>query len=379
MKAIINSKIVLKDKVLNNHALFFEEKIIGIEPAKSMANDIEIIDANGLYLIPGLIDQHIHGYMGYDTMDSDVDGLLNMAGALLANGVTGFLPTTVTMDNDSIRRALESIDSAKRLSHSGARILGAHLEGPYLGLEKKGAHEARYLKTPEKEFVGQFLNVIKMITLAPELSSDFISWCTEKGIKVSLGHSAVTYEQACEAFKQGASQVTHLFNGMSGIHHQEPGLAGAALLYPDIKVELIPDTIHVRKELFPLIYKIKGCKDTILISDCMRAGGMPAGEYKLGNLDVITDEKSARLKNNSLAGSIIKLNKAVYIFEKYASIPRHESIAMASYNPACNLGIDAECGSIAIGLRADLSLVNDEMDVELTILNGKTVYNLKNH
>jgi len=259
-------------------------------------------------------------------------------------------------------------------SQKGARVLGAHLEGPYLSSEKKGAHESKYLKNPEKEFVHQFLDTIKIITLASEQSSDFIPWCTDKGIKVSLGHSAVTYEQACDAFSQGASQVTHLFNGMSGIHHQEPGLAGAALLYPDVQVELIADTVHVRQELFPLIYRTKGAKDIILISDCMRAGGMPAGNYKLGNLDVVTDKKSARLENGSLAGSIVKLNKAVYLFEKHSSITKHEAVAMASYNPACNLGLARECGSIQHGLRADFALVNDSMDVTMTILSGEVVY-----
>jgi len=374
MKAIINANVVLKDKILANHTVIFNDKIIEIKPSEHVEYSFETIDGKELYLIPGLIDQHIHGYMGYDAMDSDVDGLKDMAQALLANGVTGFLPTTVTMDNNSIKNCLLSIKAAMESDYRGARILGAYLEGPYLSSEKKGAHEAQYIRKPQKEFVQQFLDIIKIITLAPNQSSDFIAWCTDRGIKVSLGHSAITYDDAYTAFNQGASQVTHLFNGMSGIHHQDPGLAGAALLYPDVKVELIADTIHVRKELFPLIYRTKGAKDIILISDCMRAGGMPPGNYKLGNLDVITDEKSAHLTTGSLAGSILKLNKAIYHFETYASIPRCEAVAMASYNPACNLGIENECGSIERGLRADLVLVNYKMDVKLTIVNGEVVY-----
>ena len=248
MNAIINANIVLKDKILYNHAILYDEKILSLEPECPSTVDGEIINAHNLYLIPGLIDQHIHGYLGYDAMDADVEKLLVMSKSLLENGVTSFLPTTVSMNNNSIEKALISIARAKDSKYIGARILGAHLEGPYLNSKKKGAHEEKYLKNPEKWFVEQFLDVIKIITLAPESSNDFISWCVEKGIKVSLGHSAVSYDEACAAFDQGATQVTHLFNGMSGIHHQDPGLAGAALLYKDIKVELIADTVHVRKE-----------------------------------------------------------------------------------------------------------------------------------
>lgn len=374
MKAIINANVVLKDQILNNHTVIFDKNILDIKPSQNTQYDFETIDANGLYLIPGLIDQHIHGYLGYDAMDADTDGLKSMAAALLKNGVTGFLPATVTMDNNSIEKALTSIRNTKKSEYVGARVLGAHLEGPYLCSKKKGAHEQKYLKNPEKKFVEKFLDIIKIITLAPECSGNFISWCVNNGIKVSLGHSAISYDEACNAFCQGASQVTHLFNGMSGIHHQDPGLAGAALLYPDVQVELIADTVHVRKELFPLIYRTKGAKDIILISDCMRAGGMSAGNYKLGNLDVITDDKSARLTSGSLAGSILKLNKAVYLFQKNTSIPLYEAVAMASYNPAHNLGLSKECGSIERGLIADLVLVNANMDVARTILSGAVVY-----
>lgn len=377
MKAVINANVVLADRILKHHSVIFDTKIINIEPSGETHYECEKIDGGGLNLIPGLIDQHIHGFMGYDTMDSSTQGLLGMAKLLLKYGVTGFLPTTVAMDNDSLKDALCTVREAMQIEKTGARILGAHLEGPYLNPQKKGAHDAQFLKSPEKNFVEQFLDVIRIITLAPEIASDFIKWAVTNNIRISLGHSAATYEQACLAFDQGASQVTHLFNGMSGIHHQEPGLAGASLLCPAVKAELIADTVHVRKELFPLIYCAKKSDGIILITDCMRAGGMPQGCYKLGNLNVMTDSYSARLADGSLAGSILTLNKGASNFEKFSSIPMYEAVAMASLNPARNLGIDCECGSIKTGLRADLVLVDDDMDVKMTILGGECVYTNK--
>ncbi|MCG8483741.1 MAG: amidohydrolase family protein, partial [Clostridia bacterium] len=236
-----------------------------------------------------------------------------------------------------------------------------------------------YLKPPEKEFIEKNSDTIKMITIAPEVSDNFIPWAVDKKIIVSLGHSTAKYEEACMAFEKGATQVTHLFNGMSGIHHREPGLAGAALLCPNIKVEIIADTIHFRKELFPLICRMKDKRDIILVTDCMRAGGMPPGEYLLGNLAVHTTPTSARLADDSLAGSVLTMNKAIYLFHKHTSMPLYDVIAMASYNPACHLGIAHERGSIQVGLYADLVLVDHDMNVHKTIIEGKSVYSSSHH
>lgn len=376
MKAIRDANIVLRDAVLQNHALLYDTHIRGILPEGDVPADAQIIDAGGKYLIPGLLDLHIHGAAGIDTMDADEEGLLYMASRLLENGVTGFLPTTVSMPDADIGAALASLGRAKSRMHGGARILGAHLEGPYLNGQKKGAHEARFLKPPDRGFVEKYREVIRILTLAPELDAglEFTDWCVKNGIIVSLGHSMATYEQAAAAFNHGASHATHLFNAMRGLHHREPGLTGAALLNDDVSVELIADTVHVRKELYPLIYRTKGRDNILLVTDCMRAGMMPPGRYTLGGLDVYTDRESARLADGSLAGSVLRLNDAVRNFETYAGIPRHQAVAMASFNPARRLGLDTECGSLSPGLRADMALADEELRIERTILFGKTVY-----
>lgn len=372
MKAIRGAKLVLEDRTLAGHALLYEERIQAILPEEKIPPDVPAIDARGAYLIPGLIDLHIHGMLGFDVMDAD-GGLLTMARALPQYGVTGFLPTTVSMDGVSIESALLAVRGAQGES-GGARILGAHMEGPYLCEKKKGAHEARYLRAPDRAFVEKFLDVIRVLTLAPETGGELIPWAAGNGIIVSLGHSAATYEQACAAFDEGASHVTHLFNGMSGIHHQEPGLAGAALLRDDVYAELIADTVHVRPELYPLIYRTKGSNRILLITDCMRAGGMPPGSYKLGNLDVETDGRSARLADGSLAGSVLTLNRAVRNFERYAHAPRHAAVAMTSAIPAQRLGLEGECGSLRVGLRADMAIADEDMNIRRTFIGGQEVY-----
>jgi len=383
LNAIINAEIFLKDRVLINHAVIYDRiirRIIPVEELSDLYNDsYNIIDAKGKYLIPGLIDIHIHGFNGYDFMDAKDEGLTQISEVLPKYGTTSFLPTTVSMDQDSISKAFECIRRVKDKNEMGARILGVHLEGPYINEEKKGAHEAIYLTIPDRTFIEQNLDIIKIVTVAPELDPDFIHWAVKKGLIVSIGHSTANYEQAAQAFSDGAKHVTHLFNGMSGIHHQDPGVVGAALLDDSVSVELIADTIHVKKELFKLIYRAKGKDRILLITDCIRAGGMPKGKYKLGNLDVLADGLSARLETGSLAGSIVTLNKAVYNFAQYASIPLHEAVAMASYNPARSLGIHNEIGSIKEGLRADFSLVDQRMDVFMTIIDGKTVYHNQNN
>lgn len=374
MKAIIHADIVLPDRTLSDHAVLFDAHIIDIVTNDKIPPEAELIDAKGKILIPGLIDQHIHGFAGYDTMDCSIDGIWAISRELLKYGVTGFLPATVSADISLLESALLSVRDAMRLNRDGARILGAHLEGPYLCAEKKGAHEEKYFSGPDIAFVERFADIIKIVTLAPETDNGFISRATEDGIVVSLGHSAASYELAVTAFDAGASQVTHLFNGMSGIHHQAPGLAGAALLRKDIFTELIADTVHVRKELFPLIYLAKGAERIILISDCMRAGGMPPGTYKLGGLDVHTDETSARLSDGSLAGSISTLNKAVRNFRDNTDIPLHEAVALASLNPAKQLKIDSSAGSISTGKRADMVIADNDMNVFATFVAGECLY-----
>lgn len=374
MKAILHANIILPDSVLPDHALLYDGHILAMLPSDAIPGDVQSLDAGGLYLLPGLIDQHIHGFAGYDAMDGDPQGLLRMGEALCAHGVTGFVPTTVSMGEAGIDRALDSVRAAMAEPQPGARILGAHLEGPYLNPQKKGAHAERYLKAPLREYVERHLDVLRALTAAPELDPAFIGWAAGHKLVVSLGHSMATYEQAWAAFDSGASQVTHLFNGMSGVHHQEPGLAGAALLRDGIYAELIADTVHVRKELYPLIYRCKGPGGVILISDCTRAGGMPPGHYTLGNMDVYTDATSSRLADGSLAGSVLTLERAVYNFRKHADIPLHEAVAMASRNPAAQLGLARECGSIALGLRADFALADEEFNIRSTWIGGERVY-----
>lgn len=375
MKAIVNGKIITVDEVLENKVLVFVDKIVSIEEVAPA--DCEIIDAKGYYVSPGLIDVHVHGSYGADTMDQTVEAIQTISEGISSNGVTSFLPTTMTMSKEDIYGALTTIRECMNRELQGAKVIGAHMEGPFINVIYKGAQPEHYIVRPSFEFIKDYTDVIKLVSYAPELDEqyDFTKEVKEKtDITLSIGHTNATYDQAIEAIENGVSHVTHLFNAMPPLHHRDPGVVGAALT-SNCFCEVIADKIHINKNLFQFILDNKGKHKVILITDSMRAGCMKDGKYDLGGQDVYVKDGVARLESGNLAGSVLTLNKAVYNFLQNTNATLTEAIHMASLNPATSIGVANHKGSLEIGKDADIAIFDNDMNCHLAISEGRVIFN----
>ncbi|MBQ4612027.1 MAG: N-acetylglucosamine-6-phosphate deacetylase [Clostridia bacterium] len=378
MKAIVNGKIILKDRIVEGYALLYSSVIEGIVPTDKLPCSAEVIDAEGGFVAPGLIDLHIHGYLGKDVCDGDAQSIRIMASGLLKNGVTGFLPTTMTVEMPIIRRALDTCRALKEESKTwqGSAILGCHAEGPFISAAKKGAQRAEDILPPDAAFVKEYSDIIRIITLAPECDTETFdairAICRHTDVVVSMGHTNADYDTAMAATEAGVKHVTHLFNGMSVLTHRAPGVVTAAL-NADVSCELIADTYHVDKALYNMLWKLKGRK-LCIITDCLPAGGLPFGEYTLGGTKIIYRDTLCRLEDGTIAGSVLPLNKGVWNVYINSNIPLTECVNCASLNPATVLGIDDRKGSLEVGKDADIIITNDQFDVHKTIIGGKVLY-----
>ena len=378
MKAITNGKIILKDRIIEGFALLYTDVIEGIVSADAIPQDAEVIDAAGGYVSPGLIDMHIHGYLGKDVCDGEEESIRTIAGGIVANGVTGFLPTTMTVDMKVIRKALEICRSLKEESKSwaGSTILGCHAEGPFISESKKGAQDAKYILKPDAAFVKEYADIISVITLAPETDTeDFAAIreiCRDTDVVVSMGHTSADYDTAMRSTEAGVKHVTHLFNAMTPLAHRAPGVVTAAF-NADVSSELIVDTFHVDKCFYDLLWKIKGRK-LCFITDCLPAGGLPYGEYTLGGAKIIYRDIVCRLEDGTVAGSVLQLNKGVWNVYTNSNIPLNECVNGASLNIATALGIAERKGSIEVGKDADIIITDDAFNVEKTIIGGEIRY-----
>ncbi|MBQ7160526.1 MAG: N-acetylglucosamine-6-phosphate deacetylase [Clostridia bacterium] len=377
MKFIVNGKIVLPDGTVEGKALAYGEKVYGIVDPFGLPEGAEVVDAGGNYVSPGFIDMHIHGYLGADTSDGDPAGVRTMAEGVLKNGVTTFLPTTMTVSEAEINAALDSVRSLKAESESwnGARIAGVNLEGPYINPKKKGAQAEEHIKAPDAAFIKKNADIIRIVTIAPEMDENCAAIreiTSDTNVRVSIGHTDATYEQAIEGIEAGATHITHLFNAQTPLHHRKPGVVGAALKYP-VSCELIADTFHVHPGLFGLVYAVKRDK-LVLITDCTRAGGMPDGEYSLGGQKTFVKGIQCLLEDGTIAGSVLKLNAAVRNLRDHAGITVAEAVACATVNPAKALGIDGECGSLEPGKRADIIIFDENIEIKKAIIAGEVRY-----
>ncbi len=374
---IKNGKIILKDKILEGFALVCSDTIRDIVPEEKIPKDAEIIDAEGGYIAPGLIDLHIHGFLGKDVCDGEESAIRTMANGLLAGGVTGFLPTTMTVDMKVIRRALEVCRALREESKTwcGSAILGCHAEGPFISENKKGAQDPRFILPPDTAFVKEYADIIKILTLAPEADGDFSAIreiCRDTDVVVSMGHTAADYETATGAVSAGVRHVTHLFNAMTPLHHRDPGVVGAAL-NSGVSCELIADLFHVDKNLYDLLWKIKGRK-LCFVTDCLPAGGLSQGEYTLGGAKVVCRDEVCRLEDGTVAGSVLRLNRGVWNVYENSSIPLHECVNCASLNPAAVIGVADRKGSIEVGKDADIIITDRRFEIQKTIIGGKIQY-----
>ncbi|MDD3537222.1 MAG: N-acetylglucosamine-6-phosphate deacetylase [Eubacteriales bacterium] len=381
LRCIRGGKILLEDRILPDSVLVFGETILAIPDENEFSrryasSDVEIIDAGGRYVSPGFIDIHVHGSSGNDAMDARVQALREMSSALARSGVTGFLPTTISMGWGHISRALDSIREGKTQISTGAAILGAHLEGPFISPRYTGAHRKEFVQKPEPGRMEHCEDILRIITLAPEQDPDF-SWIRSMkertDIVLSIGHTAADYETAAAAIDAGISCATHLFNAMPPIHHRRPGPV-VAILNSGIFFELIADTHHIHPAIFPLLLQMGGRERMILVTDAMRAAGMQPGTWELGGQEVIVDNQTARLQNGTLAGSILQMNQAVRNMLIHTDLTLWEAVNLASLNPARLLGVDSAKGSIGRGKDADLLIFDDQVNIQTVFAKGRQVY-----
>ncbi len=341
-------------------------------------NADETIDAAGRMLLPGFIDVHVHGGVGHEVMDAAPDALRALARFYAQNGVTSFLATTWTESREAIMAALEVVAELQGPQPDGAKILGAHLEGPYLNVAKRGAQNPVYFRPADRAEALAFLdlNVIRLATVAPEFEENhwFIRECVRRGITVSAGHTAATYEQMKQAVALGVTHATHTYNAMAGLGHRDPGTVGAVLTMPEINCELIADNIHVHPAPMNILFAAKGPDHVVLITDAVRGAGLGDGEYKIDQRQVIVKDGAVRLPDGTLAGSTLTLNRGLYNLIQATGQPLTTVWKASSLNAARALHIADRKGSLEVGKDADFVLVDEHINVYLTAVEGQVVY-----
>ncbi|WP_181349067.1 N-acetylglucosamine-6-phosphate deacetylase [Thalassobacillus sp. CUG 92003] len=384
---ITNIDMVLDDGDVTLGSMRIEDGVIkGIynQGTAPEADYDRVIDANDkeLVALPGFIDVHIHGANGYDTMDATQEAMTGMSRILPQEGTTSYLATTMTQSKHAIEKALKTAGTyiESQPVDGRAEVLGIHLEGPFISPEKPGAQSPKYIIDPDIGLFQSWQKLsqdhIKLVTLAPEKSGnlDLLQHLKQTGVVGSVGHSNASFEQVEEAVRHGASHITHLFNQMSPLHHRDPGVVGAAYLNHDLLVEMIVDNVHVRPEAIKLSYQLLGSERTALITDAMRAKCLGSGQYDLGGQEVVVHENEARLKDGTLAGSILTLNQAVKNLSDVAALSWGDIAAITSANVAKEMNVYHRKGSLTVGKDADIVLLDREYQVAATFCKGELGY-----
>lgn len=352
------------------------ERISGIYNDMIEAN--ETIDLKGCTILPGFIDIHVHGAAGADVCDGTPDAIRKISEYLASRGVTTFLPTTMTTSCIELEHIIKNISECMKVGTAGARIHGIHLEGPFLCAEKCGVQNEKYILSPDIEYFKNlntgFPGMISIVDVAPETlkAMPFIEEAGKICI-VSLSHSDADYDTAREAISHGLLHVTHLFNAMSPIGHRNPGVVTAVFDDKLVTAELICDGIHLHPAIIRMAFSLLGRNRTIVVSDSMRAAGMPDGEYMLGDKKIHVNNQRTSYANGRLAGSTTSLIDELKILIRIG-IPWDHAVRSMTINPAERLGIDSETGSVKTGKYADLTVIDNEMNVVMTMVRGKITY-----
>ena len=350
----------------------------GAPPAYENDGTVASIDAQGMALLPGFIDLHVHGAMGHEVMDADPDGLRAMGRFYASRGVTAFLPTTWTASSQNIRSAIDAVGKVTGRISGGATVLGVHMEGPYLNADKCGAQDARLIRRADRAEAIEFLDtgLVRLLALAPEFSENLwlIDECVRRGITVSLAHTAAGYEDVQAAVERGARHVTHTYNAMVGLDHRRLGTVGAVMAFPQLCCEIIADKIHVHPVALKILVGVKGTDGVVLVTDAIRGAGMPEGEYAIDERTVTIRDGAVRLPNGTLAGSILTMDKALKNIQAATGLPLAEVWQLSSLNAARQIGISATKGSLEVGKDADLVLLTEDYQVTLTMAEGEIVY-----
>lgn len=381
MKGFKNVNVYIYGKGIVKKTIGFEnDKIAYIGDDQNKIT--QVIDCeDGAVLVPGFIDQHIHGAAGADAMDGTVDALKTIANALASEGTTSFLATTMTQSPENILKAISAVKEYKSLNlESGAEVVGIHLEGPFISVKHIGAQPLEYVAAPDIKVFDQYNlasgNNIKLVSLSPETegAKELIAHLKKQGIVASAGHTDAGVADIESAMACGLSNITHTYNAQKALHHREIGTVGSAMLFDQLNCEAICDTIHLSVPAIKLLIKNKPHDKFTLITDSMRAKHLADGISELGGQEVIVKNGEARLKNGALAGSILKMNDAIKNLVLKCNVPFTDAIDYATINPAKNLGIFDSVGSIEIGKKANLTVLDGEFNVKRTIRNGNIVF-----
>lgn len=351
----------------------------GDAPSDRTGSDTVVVDAAGATVAPGFIDVHVHGAVGHEAMDADPDGLRAMARFFAEHGVTSFLPTTWTASRDETRAALEAIAEARGTVPGGATILGAHMEGPYLSVDKCGAQDPAHIRPADATELQAFLDTgaVRLMTLAPEQAPNLtaVEMLTAHGVTASIGHTSATYADVLAAVGAGASHATHLFNAMTPLHHREPGAVGGVLALPELRAEVIPDNLHVHPAAMRVAWHAKGPNGLVVVTDALRPTGLAPGSYAIGDRTIRHERGAMWLEDGvTLAGSAITFDAAVRNLLTATGARIDDLWPACSRNAARSAGVDARKGSIEIGMDADLVVLDPDLHVSTTIVQGTVVY-----
>ena len=350
------------------------------EKLEQSSADGKTYDASGCYVIPGLTDLHFHGCVGEDFSDATPDGLQKMADYELSRGVTQICPAGMTLGEDQLTRICQNAAAHRAKNPGGAELVGLHLEGPFLCKAKKGAQNEAFLHDPDPAMLHRLQQaaqgMVKLVTLAAEQPGalEFIRSAQEDGITVSLGHTTADYDTACAAYEAGARQATHLFNAMPPFTHRAPGVVGAAFDHPQVKVELISDGVHIHPSVVRAVFQLFGAHRVILISDSLRATGMPDGRYPFGGQEIEVHGNRATMADdpNTLAGSVSDLMACMRSAVSFG-IPLHDAVRAAAVNPAQVLGVFDRLGSLDVGKTANLAILDRDLNLKDVFFRGQLV------
>lgn len=378
---LIENGHVLAPKALPRgwEVLIEGSRIKAIGPQLVVPKEVERLDAQGAWVVPGFIDTHVHGGREFDVMDATPESLRAISRHLAASGVTSWIPTTVACSAEHLRRCLEGIALVRREGSGGAEILGAHLESNFISPKYRGAQPFEHLRGIDdselQEVIRDHAETIRILTLAPELEGAlaYIRELVGMGITVSLGHSDATYDQVMSAVAAGASRITHLCNAQRGFHHREPGVLGAGLACDSLYAELVADLEHVHPAGIKMAHRCKGAARLLLVSDALRGSGLPPGDYELGGQVTHLDGRVARLSDGTIAGSVVTMEHMIRNLVEAVDMPLGEALEMASRTPACSLKLPFK-GQILPGMDADLTLLKHDFQVLATVVGGHIVH-----
>ena len=377
---IIRGDIVTPQELIpGGHVVVEDGKIAGVGAGEPNTSG-RVLDFQGRLVAPGFVDIHVHGSGGQDVMDASPEGLDRLSLFLAAGGVTSFLATTYTAPHGRILAAVRNIRDAIEGGTEGAEVLGVHMEGPYIDPAWCGAQDRRYIRRPQtrelEDVHREAGGNLRMVTLAPEVEGalDAIEWLSARGIVPAAGHTDATYGEVMAGVDAGLRHASHLFNAMRPLHHREPGVAGAALGDGRVSVELIADGVHLHPATLGLAARLKGSGATALISDAIAPAGLPEGEYEFGGAKVTVRQGRCLLESGSLAGSAIMLCEAVGNMVGLAGFSPEDAVEMASSTPARIAGAADRKGRLAPGMDADITVLDREFSVLLTMVGGRVVY-----